>query len=125
MEKVQGIGGVFFKAKDPKALAQWYREHLGVPVEPDQTYATLMSEGAGEMAVWSTFPDDSDYLGRPEQQFMVNFRVGDLKAMLKQLRDAGVRVDEKTEEFEYGHFGWATDPEGNRIELWQPMVPEG
>ena len=123
MEKVLGIGGVFFKAKDPKALAKWYQEYLGVPVEPDQTYATLMSEGAGEMAVWSAFPDDSDYLGRPESRFMVNFRVRDLAAMREQLKAAGVEVDEKVEEFEYGNFGWATDPEGNRIELWQPMVP--
>jgi len=119
MEKVQGIGGVFFKAKDPKALAQWYRAHLGVPVEPEQTYAPMMSAGAGEMAVWSAFPADSDYLGAGN--FMVNFRVGDLKAMLKQLKEAGVDVEEKVEEYDYGHFGWATDPEGNRIELWQPM----
>ena len=123
MEKVLGIGGVFFKSKDPKGLAKWYADNLGVPVVTGEAYGTLASEGAGEMSVWSVFPEGSDYFGKPESQFMVNFRVRNLQTMLDQLKAAGVEVDEKTEEYEYGNFGWATDPEGNRIELWEPLAP--
>jgi predicted enzyme related to lactoylglutathione lyase len=120
MEKVVGIGGVFFKARDPQALARWYATHLGVPVEPDQTYGALASTGPGEQTVWSTFPADTEYFGGGPAQLMVNYRVRDLDAMLAQLRAAGAVVDERIEEFEYGRFGWASDPEGNRFELWQP-----
>lgn len=120
MERIDGIGGVFFKAKDPEGLAAWYREHLGIPVEAGQTFATLASRGPGEMTVWSTFPDDTDYFAPGTSPFMVNFRVGDLDAMLRQLREAGASVDPRIEELEYGRFGWATDPEGNRFELWEP-----
>ncbi len=121
MEKVLGIGGVFFKAADPKALSHWYQEHLGIAVEVDQTYATLTSAGAGEMTIWSAFPLDTDYFGTGPAPFMVNYRVRDLDAMLEQLRAAGADVDEHIEEYDYGRFGWAKDPEGNRFELWQPM----
>jgi len=120
MEKVLGIGGVFFKARDPKALAAWYRDNLGVPVEPDQTYASFKSAGAGEEAVWSTFPADTKYFGDGPATGMINFRVRDLDAMLAQLRAAGADVHDKIEDEGYGKFGWVTDPEGNRIELWEP-----
>ena len=120
-EAVLGIGGVFFKAKDPAALAAWYREHLGLPVEAGQTYGSLASGGAGEETVWSTFPADTPYFGPGPAPFMVNYRVRDLDAMLAQLRAAGAQVDEKVEDYDYGRFGWATDPEGNRFELWQPL----
>jgi predicted enzyme related to lactoylglutathione lyase len=120
MEHVLGIGGVFFKARDPQALAAWYREHLGVPVEAGQTYAMLKSAGAGETTVWATFPNDTQYFGSPTSTFMLNFRVRRLDAMLDQLRTAGAKVDERTEDYDYGRFGWATDPEGNRFELWEP-----
>jgi predicted enzyme related to lactoylglutathione lyase len=120
MEHVLGIGGVFFKARDPQALAAWYREHLGVPVEAGQTYASLKSAGANEATVWATFPHDTQYFGSPAAAFMVNFRVRSLDAMLDQLRAAGAKVDERTEDYDYGRFGWATDPEGNRFELWEP-----
>jgi predicted enzyme related to lactoylglutathione lyase len=120
MERVLGIGGVFFKSRDPKALAAWYREHLGVPVEPGQAHAAFTSEAAGEMTVWSTFPADTKYFGPGPAPFMVNYRVKDLDAMLAQLRAAGAQVDDKVEDYDYGRFGWATDPEGNRFELWQP-----
>ncbi len=119
MEKVLGIGGVFFRSRDPVTLAAWYREHLGVPIEAGQTYGTLASAAAGEHSVWSTFPADTGYFGGPTA-FMINYRVGDLDAMLAQLRAAGVPVDERVEDYDYGRFGWATDPEGNRFELWQP-----
>jgi len=120
MERITGIGGVFFRARDPTALAAWYREHLGVPVEEGQLYATLSSAGAGEMTVWSTFPADTGYFGEGTQSAMVNYRVEDLDAMLAQLRAAGAQVDPTIQEEVYGRFGWARDPEGNRFELWEP-----
>jgi predicted enzyme related to lactoylglutathione lyase len=120
MESVLGLGGVFFKARDPKALAAWYREHLGVPIEANQTYGTMNSAGAGESTVWSTFPSDTEYFGPGASAFMLNYRVRNLDAMLAQLRAAGVKVDERVEEHEYGRFGWAFDPEDNRFELWEP-----
>jgi predicted enzyme related to lactoylglutathione lyase len=119
MERVTGIGGVFFRARDPEALASWYEEHLGVPV----------SEGEGESyaifpesrnTVWSPFAESTDYWPA-EKQAMVNFTVGDLDAMLAQLRAAHVEVDDKIEQLDgIGRFGWAVDPEGNRFELWEP-----
>lgn len=120
MERVTGIGGVFLKARDPKALAAWYRDHLGVPLEPGQTHGMLTSSGPGEMTVWSTFPADTQYFGTGPAAFMVNYRVKDLNAMLAQLRAAGAQVEDKVEDYDYGRFGWATDPEGNRFELWEP-----
>jgi predicted enzyme related to lactoylglutathione lyase len=120
VQKVLGIGGVFFKARDPKALAAWYAEHLGMPIEAEQTYATLSSTGAGEETVWSTFSSDTGYFGAGPQSSMINYRVQDLDAMLAQLRAAGAEVDEKVEDYGFGRFGWAADPEGNRFELWEP-----
>jgi hypothetical protein len=89
MEQVLGIGGIFFKACDPKALAAWYREHLGMPVEPGPTYGAFTSAAAGEQAVWSAFPADTSYFGSGPAPFMVNYRVRNLDAMLAQLRAAG------------------------------------
>jgi predicted enzyme related to lactoylglutathione lyase len=123
MERVRGVGGVFFRARDPKALAEWYRDHLGIPVEADQTYASFESAGPGDQTVWSTFPMETKYFGPGGAGLMVNYRVDDLDAMLAQLREAGVEVVEPVEEYEYGRFGWAVDPEGNRFELWQPGPP--
>jgi hypothetical protein len=91
MERVLGIGGVFFKARDPKGLAAWYREHLGVPVGEGQTYGAFESGGAGEQAVWTVFPADTPYFGPGPATSMVNYRVRDLDAMLAQLRAAGRR----------------------------------
>ena len=120
MERVLGIGGVFFKARDPQALAAWYQEHLGVPVAAGQTYGMLTSAAADEPTVWSAFPADTAYFGAGPSPFMVNYRVRDLDAMLAQLRATGARVEERVEEYDYGRFGWAYDPEGNRFELWEP-----
>lgn len=119
MEKVTGIGGIFFKARDPHGLAAWYRDHLGVPVEEGQTYAPFQSAEGG-MTVWSAFPMDTEYFGVGASPLMVNYRVEDLDRMLEQLRAAGADVDERVEEYDYGRFGWAADPEGNRFELWEP-----
>lgn len=116
-ESVEGIGGVFFRTDDPDALRAWYAEHLGIEMED---YGTTFTAKEGDRTVWAPFPADSGYFGRVEQQLMVNFRVRDLDAMLAQLRERGVEVDPRVEEHEYGRFGWATDPDGNRFELWQP-----
>lgn len=113
-ERVTGIGGVFFRAQDPKALLEWYTEHLGVPV--NEGYVIFPES---RNTVWAPFTEDTDYWPSTKQG-MVNFTVRDLDAMLAQLRSAGVPVDEKVEDHEYGRFGWATDPEGNRFELWEP-----
>jgi predicted enzyme related to lactoylglutathione lyase len=116
MERVTGIGGVFFRARDPQALAAWYEEHLGVPRQEGETYGIFPES---RNTVWSAFAEDTDYWPSAKQG-MVNYTVSDLDAMLDQLRAAGVDVDERIEEHEFGRFGWATDPEGNRFELWEP-----
>ena len=116
MERVEGVGGVFFRARDPERLLAWYREHLGVEPAPDFQGQTF-EDGP---TVWALFPAGTDYFGPSGQSLMVNYRVRDLDAMLAQLRAAGVPVDEAVHESEFGRFGWATDPEGNRFELWQP-----
>lgn len=125
MEKVTGIGGIFFKAADAKSLREWYRDHLGVPI--DESYGAASFEWRERdqpevlgTTVWSTFPSTTKYFDPTRSPFMINYRVDDLDAMLEQLRQAGATVDEKVENTDYGRFGWATDPEGNRFELWQP-----
>lgn len=120
MERVRGVGGVFFRAREPEALAEWYRDHLGIPVAEGQTFASFESTGPGEQTVWSAFPTQTEYFGAGGSGLMVNYRVDDLDAMLAQLRNAGVEVVERVEEYDYGRFGWAVDAEGNRFELWEP-----
>jgi predicted enzyme related to lactoylglutathione lyase len=124
-QQVTGIGGVFFKARDPGALAAWYRAHLGVPAPDGETHALFTARGpdatgAPAQTVWSAFPTETGYFGPGTAGFMINYRVADLDAMLAQLEAAGTPVDDRIEESEFGRFGWATDPEGNRFELWQP-----
>jgi predicted enzyme related to lactoylglutathione lyase len=120
MQRVLGIGGVFFKARDPRGLAEWYREHLGVSVADWGGAVFKNSEDVVGSTVWSPFAADTAYFEPSTQPFMLNFRVADLDAMLAQLRAGGVDVDARVEQSEFGRFGWAMDPEGNRIELWQP-----
>lgn len=126
MKRVTGIGGVFFKSKDPKALGEWYRTHLGMQVEDwggvAFRWADDNTKGTGT-TIWSPFKEDTAYFAPSTAAFMVNFRVHDLLALLAALRAEGCTVDDKVDESEYGKFGWVMDPEGNRIELWQP--PEG
>jgi catechol 2,3-dioxygenase-like lactoylglutathione lyase family enzyme len=125
MKRVTGIGGIFFKAADPKALAAWYRDHLGIDVG-DWNGALFPWGGEGSEAgftVWSPFAQDTDYMAPSSSSFMINFRVHDLHALLAALRSEGCAVDDKVDESEYGMFGWVLDPEGNRVELWEP--PQG
>jgi predicted enzyme related to lactoylglutathione lyase len=117
MAKAVGFGGVFLRARDPKGLGKWYAEHLGIPSQ-DGSMAFDGPESAG-MTVFAHFPLDTKYFGEGTQQAMVNFRVDDLDALLKRLAEAGVRIDPKREDHEYGRFAWIWDPEGNRVELWQ------
>lgn len=119
MERVTGIGGVFFRAEDPDGLAAWYQEHLGVRA-PGSTYeegSWWQDEGP---TVFSPFPADTDYFGAEAQQWMVNFRVRDLDAMVVQLTAAGVEVKVTEKVFPNGRFAHLSDPEGNPIELWEP-----
>lgn len=125
MRRVTGIGGVFFKSRDPKALGEWYRTHLGLKVEDWGGVAFRWSDdnaaGVGT-TIWSPFKEDTSYFAPSASPFMLNFRVEDLHALLAALRAEGCTVDEKVEESEHGKFGWVMDPEGNRVELWQPPV---
>jgi len=123
MERVRGIGGIFFKASDPKALQSWYEQHLGITSEHGAVvFEALEVDEPGQKAqtVWSPFKSDTRYFDPSKAPFMINYRVRDLDAMLAQLRAAGVQVDDRIEESEFGRFGWAMDPDGNRFELWQP-----
>ncbi len=123
MERVRGIGGVFFKAKDPAALARWYSDHLGVELEAwgGARFAWKELDPRGDACtVWNPFSADTTYFAPGTATFMINYRVDDLDAMLAQLRAAGVQVEDKIDDSEYGRFGWAVDPEGNKVELWQP-----
>src|SRR5580765_821865 len=120
MERVEGIGGFFFKAQDPKALAQWYADHLGVGVTPTDYGLEPWQQAAGPTA-FAPFPATTKYFGRPEQAFMLNFRVRNLDAMVAQLRRAGITVEVDPKTYPHGVFASLTDPEGNPIQLWQPM----
>ena len=119
MERVTGIGGVFIRSARPDELRAWYVQHLGLDVNAEWGGAVLRANG-GESLTWAIFPGDTDYFGAREQQVMVNYRVADLDAMLAQLRAAGVEVDDRVEDTEFGRFGWAVDLDGNRFELWEP-----
>ena len=123
MEQVLGIGGVFFKGAIPRRSPPGIANTWACPSNQEQTYGAFTSAAAGEQAVWSTFPADTSYFGSGPAPFMVNYRVRNLDAMLAQLRAAGAQVDDRVEDYDYGRFGWATDPEGNRFELWEPRPP--
>ena len=122
MERVTGIGGVFIRSPDPKAMAAWYQEHLGINFEGN-TYMSFKwinphHETAPGSTVFCFFKSDSNYFPGP---FMINFRVKDLRGLLSKLREEGVEVVGDIAEESYGKFGWIMDPEGNKIELWEPV----
>ncbi|WP_312370922.1 VOC family protein [Stenotrophomonas sp.] len=122
MKRVTGIGGIFFKAADPKALSALYRDHLGLDTsEWGGAIFPWGGEGSAKgMTIWSPFAQDTDYMAPSTASFMINFRVDDLEALLTVLRTEGCNVLERTETSEQGKFGWVIDPEGNKVELWQP-----
>ena len=108
---------------DPKKLHTWYEENLGIKRTDDGAFA-FFSEGPREMTVFSFFPRNTEYFGSSGQQAMLNLRVDDMDAVLEKLRTSGATIDPKREDHEYGRFAWFSDPEGNRVELWQPPPPE-
>ena len=119
MRRVTGIGGIFMKARNPEALQNWYRDHLGIDVQSWGGTSFKWDDPNG-VTVWSIFPSTTEYFNPSSAPFMVNYRVENLTALLEVLRQEGCAVDEKTDSSEYGKFGWVTDPEGNRVELWEP-----
>jgi len=119
MEKVTGIGGLFVRAKDPATLGRWYQDHLGVTLTPTNYDEIPWQQEAGPSGL-SPFPFDTDYFGDRKQQWMVNFRVRNLDAMIAQLRAAGVTVEPDKNEYPNGRFARLYDPEGNPVELWEP-----
>jgi catechol 2,3-dioxygenase-like lactoylglutathione lyase family enzyme len=120
MAKAVGVGGIFLKARDPKELSAWYAKHLGLPQGDDGSIVFEGAEAAG-MTVFAHFPAHTNYFGDGPQQAMVNFRVDDLDGLLSQLEAADVWIDPKRQDEVYGRFAWIRDPEGNRVELWQPL----
>ncbi len=124
MKRVTGIGGIFFTAKDPAALQAWYKRHLGIDVQPWGGAAFDWTDDAGTpvggTTAWSVFPTSDEHFAPSVAAFMVNYRVADLLALVQALRDEGCNVLEKVDDSEYGKFAWVIDPEGNKVELWQP-----
>ena len=123
MKRVTGIGGIFFKCRDAEALREWYRDHLGI-VSDD--YGAMFKwrhyddpDTVG-FTVWGPFRDDTDYFGSSEKPYMINYRVDDLDSILETLRAEGVEVADEIEDLDVGRFSWIVDPEGTRIELWEP-----
>jgi predicted enzyme related to lactoylglutathione lyase len=119
MERVTGIGGFFFRAKDPAALGQWYKDHLGVDLVPTDYHQKPWSQEAGPTA-FAPFPSDTDYFGNMEKQWMLNLRVRNLDAMVAQLRAQNLEVRVDPETYPNGRFARLHDPEGNPVELWEP-----
>lgn len=125
MKRVTGIGGIFLKAENPAKLYDWHEKHLGMVREPHGAGAMLHwredenPERRG-VTIWALFEKHSQYFDPSRASFMVNYRVDDLDALLAALREEGVEIDPKREDHDYGRFAWITDPEGNKIELWEP-----
>lgn len=119
MHHVTGIGGLFFRAKDPTGLAAWYQANLGIALVPaDYSQKPWVQEGGP--TVFAPLPSDSDYFGNAEKNWMINFRVRDLRSMVEQLRSAGIEVTVDPETYPNGRFARLQDPEGNPVELWEP-----
>ena len=122
-KKVTGIGGIFFKCENPDSLKQWYAENLGLNTDK---YGALFEFGGADSTdksylQWSTFPKDTKYMTPSKKDFMINYRVGDIKRLVSDLKQASVTVLDEIEEYDYGKFVHILDPEGNKIELWEPI----
>jgi predicted enzyme related to lactoylglutathione lyase len=129
MARVTGIGGIFLRARDPKALSAWYVKHLGIQLAEYGGATFLWSDeipATTGSTTWSLFPEDTPYFGKGTekgpQQAMVNYRVDNLDELLTQLAAEGVTIDPKRDDYDFGRFAWIVDPEGNRLELWQPLA---
>lgn len=120
--RVTGLGGFFFKTKNPDQIKEWYKTHLGIPTDQYGWTFWWRDENGNKCSTqWSPFQQDTSYFSPSEKQFMMNFRVENLKELLKVLKEEGVEVVGEMEEYDYGKFGWILDPEGNKIELWEPV----
>ncbi|MDR8393067.1 VOC family protein [Aliifodinibius sp. S!AR15-10] len=123
MKRVTGIGGVFFKSKDSKKTRAWYKKHLGIDSgEYGGTFEWRHSDDKDKkgFTAWGPFKDDTEYFDPSEREFMINYRVDDLEALIEVLKEEGVEIVGEIEEYEYGKFGWIIDPDGTKIELWEP-----
>lgn len=124
MKRVTGIGGIFFNARDPAALREWYRRHLGIDVldwgGAAFTWSDAEGRPTGGTTIWSVGSASGEHFAPSQAPFMINYRVADLHALLKALRDEGCQVLDKVDESEYGKFGWVMDPEDHKVELWEP-----
>lgn len=124
MKRVTGIGGIFFQAKDAPALQAWYQRHLGIDVQAwggtAFSWADAQGQPTGGTTVWSIGPQDGEGFGPGRAPFMINYRVDDIDALVQALKDEQCQVLDKREDGEYGRFAWVIDPEGNKVELWQP-----
>ncbi|MFD1257706.1 VOC family protein [Mucilaginibacter terrae] len=123
LKKVTGIGGVFFKCKDPKAINEWYKLHLGFDTTPYGTSFEWREAGDGNkkgLTQWNPFPNDTKYFAPSTKDFMINYRVDDLEQLVAELRKENVTIVDKIETFEYGKFVHILSPEGNKIQLWEP-----
>ncbi|HSX34119.1 MAG TPA: VOC family protein [Candidatus Saccharimonadales bacterium] len=124
MKRVTGIGGIFFKAKNPQVLQAWYKQHLGIDVQDwgGTSFQWADADGApvAGTTAWSIMASEDGTFAPGTAPFMVNYRVADLEALLEALKDEGCNVLDKTDSSEYGKFGWVIDPEGNKVELWEP-----
>lgn len=124
MKKVTGIGGIFFKSKDPKAINEWYKTHLGFETSPYGTnfeWREADDSTKKGTTVWNPFKDDTKYFEPSTKEFMINYRVGNLEALVEELKKADVTIVDKIETYDYGKFVHIMDPEGNKIELWEPI----
>ncbi len=121
-KRVTGLGGLFFKTKNPDKIKEWYGKHLGLPVDDyGCSFWWKDKQGKDCSTQWSPFKEDTNYFEPSQKQFMMNFRVENLTELLAVLKEEGVTIVGKVEEYEYGKFGWILDPEGNKIELWEPI----
>ena len=132
MKRVTGIGGIFFKSENAQQLYEWYERHLGIQRDPnggtgfpwrELQAADGTQPGREGFTAWSIFPQTTKYFGESKAGFMVNYRVDNLDALLEDLKNSGVEIDPHREDADYGRFAWITDPDGNRIELWEPPKP--
>ena len=122
--RITGVGGVFFKSPDPKALSAWYRDVLGLAIEP-WGGATLSTDAPDKppVVVWSPFPTSTDYMAPSTREFMINFAIDDLDAFVAKLTAKGVKILKRDDSDPNGRFAWILDPDGTKIELWQAKAP--
>jgi lactoylglutathione lyase len=130
MKRVTGIGGIFFKSENPKQLYEWYEKHLGIQRAPHGQGAEFpwrelkaadgTEPGPEGVTAWSIFPQTTKHFGASKAGFMLNYRVDNLDALLEDLKQSGIEIDPERAEYDFGKFAWITDPDGNRVELWEP-----